>query len=271
MPWQPVATDPLDFDAGLSPAQAKLIADALLRHALPLLVRRDGRAEPLASAALFHVDGRTLLLTCRHIFDDGLALGDLCVPRIDGAGLLWLRPAVRRVMAHPERDLALIELGAGRMRDELLRHWPAVAVAADTLWPRMDRARGDHAMPDGDAARLYVLAGWPYAQMRRVDDRVYARPVVFFAPPALAATCTGALDDLRVRYARVARRFDGIDVHAPELDGVSGATLWALLDHDDGRVLLRPAGVQCAFNHGAYARGEPLRAAAALFDRLRHC
>jgi hypothetical protein len=271
MPWQLVATDPLDFDAGLAPAQAKLIAAALLRHALPLLVRRDGRAEPLASAALFHVDGRTLLLTCRHIFDDGLAVGDLCAPRNDGAGLIWLHSAVRRVMAHPERDLALIELGAGRTRDELLRHWPAVAVAADVLWPRAGTQADGRDTPDRDAARLYVLAGWPYAQMRRIDDRVYARPVVFFAPPAPAATCTGQPDALRVRYARVARRFDGIDVHAPALDGVSGAMLWALLDHDDGRVLLRPAGVQCAFNHGAYARGEPLRAAAALFDRLRQC
>lgn len=260
MAWQRVDTDPLDIDTGVAPARAQAIAAALVRRAVPLLVNRHGRAEPLASAALFQVDGRVLLTTCRHIFDDGVALGDLGVPRAHAPGVLWLRGAAARVIAHPQRDLAVIELVSGRTRDELLRHWPAVPLGADH-W--------DHA----PRARCYVLAGWPYAQMRRIEQTMYARPVVFFAPPAWPPEAGEGADasdsSLRVRYARVARRSDGLHVLAPELDGVSGATLWAVLDDalDDGCVL-HPAAVQYAFKHGAYARAEPLAAARALFEHV---
>jgi len=249
MPWHPVATDPLDIDTGVAPARARAIAQALVRRAVPLLVNRHGRPEPLASAAVFRVDGRVVLMTCRHIFDDGAALGDLGVPRVRSPGVLWLRGAAARVIAHPQRDLALIELVPGRTRDALLAEWPAVPLAAEQV---------EHT----PQPRCYVLAGWPYAQMRRIDQAVYARPLVFFAPLAEASDAA-----LRVRYARVARRCDGLHVHAPELDGVSGATLWAVLDEADA-CLLQPAAVQCAFKHGAYARAEPLGAARALFAHM---
>lgn len=255
MPWLPVATDPLDIDTGMAPARARAIADALVRRAVPLLVNRHGRPEPLASAALFRLDGRVLLMTCRHIFDDGVAIGDLGVPRVHAPGVRWLRGAASRVIAHPQRDLALIELMPCRTRDDLLIDWPAVPLAAGDI----DAAQ---------SPQLYVLAGWPYAQMRRVDHTVYAKPLVVFTP--LAAPSGAADASLRVRYARVARRFDGVHVHSPELDGVSGATLWAVLDAVDGeRCLLRPVAVQCAFKHGAYARAEPLTAATPLFDLMR--
>lgn len=249
MPWHSVATDPLDIDTGVAPARARVIADALVRRAVPLLVNRHGRPEPLASAAVFRIDGRVALMTCRHIFDDGVALGDLGVPRLRAPGVLWLRGAAARVIAHPQRDLALIELAPCRTRDALLEEWPAVPLAAELV---------EHTLQP----QCYVLAGWPYEQMRRVDHVVYARPLVFFTSPA-----DGAETALRVRYARVARRCDGLHVHAPELDGVSGATLWAVLDEADACVL-QPAAVQCAFKHGAYARAEPLAAAGALFERM---
>jgi len=260
MAWQRLDTDPLDIDTGVASARAQAIAAALVRRAVPLLVNRHGRPEPLASAALFQVDGRVLLTTCRHIFDDGVALGDLGVPRAHAPGVLWLRGAAARVIAHPQRDLAVIELVPCRTRDELLRHWPVVPLGADH-W--------DRAPP----TRCYALAGWPYAQMRRVEHTMYARPVVFFAAPTWLPEAADSVDgvdtSLRVRYARVARRCDGLHVHAPELDGVSGATLWAVLDDAlDGGCVLQPAAVQYAFKHGAYARAEPLAAARALFDHV---
>jgi len=255
MAWQPVDTDPLDIDTGVAPARARAIAAALVRRVVPLLVCRHGRAEPLASAALFRICGRVVLVTCRHIFDDGVALGDLGVPRAPAEGVLWLGRAVARVVEHPQRDLALIELAPGRTREELLRHWPALPLELE--------------LPEPDKRPLlYVLAGWPYAQMRRIEHMMYARPVVFFALPA-EAMADPAETSLRVRYARIARRTDGVHVHAPELDGVSGALLWAVFDSaapDD--CLLKPAAVQFAFKHGAYARAEPLAAASSLFDHL---
>lgn len=259
MPWQHLETEPLDIGTGVAPASARAIAAALLRRAVPLMVRRHGRAEPLATGTLYHLAGRIVLVTCRHIFDGAaLALGDLAVPLPSVRQMIGLDRCARRILVHPQRDLALIEIGPGRVRDTMLRHWPAVPLDAGDL-------HDDH--PD-EAASVYVLAGWPYAQMRRLDDTVYARPVVFFAGRADARGDQA----LHLLYARVARRTDGIDVHAPELDGVSGATVWRVCgigQTEEGGVLLQPAGVQCAFKHDAYARAERLAQARGLMERVR--
>jgi hypothetical protein len=81
---------------------------------------------------------------------------------------------------------------------------------------------------------------------------------------------------LHLSYGHVARRTDGIDVRAPELDGVSGATVWEVhnLQPDDASgdasgCELRPTGIQFAFRHDAYARAELLGQARDLMERVR--
>lgn len=272
MPWQRVETEPLDIDTGVTPASARAIASALLRRAVPLLVRRDGRVEPLATATLYRIAGRVLLVTCRHVFDDGCAtLGDLTIPLPQSHQLLWLTRCARRVLAHPQRDLALIELAPGAAREALLREWQAVPMTAEALEAL------DGFSADAGAAALFVLAGWPYSQMRRLEDVVYARPVVVFADRCRRTGADGEQGmTLHLSYGHVARRTDGIDVRAPELDGVSGATVWEVrnLQPDDASgdasgCELRPAGIQFAFRHDAYARAELLVQARDLMERVR--
>jgi hypothetical protein len=85
--------------------------------------------------------------------------------------------------------------------------------------------------------------------MRRIESVLQARPVVVFARPLPSQA------DVRASYARLAHGADGASVHAPSLDGASGATLWALHPFDGKRCLLQPAAVQFAFKHDAYMRG----------------
>lgn len=245
--WQQLPTQPLAIDAEVPPARAQAITAALARRIVPLLARRDGRFEPLASGCLYTAGPRLLLLTCRHVFDDGATLGDLAVPVAAEGRLLELRQARARLLAHPVHDLAVIEIGAGAVRHTLCQHWQPVPFSAT---------------PSAGATQ-YVLAGYPYVQMRRLEGALYARPVVIFAPPL-------AHDGLRLRYGRIARRIDGQWVHAPALDGVSGATLWAVTQaHGELDCVLQPAGIQCAFFPGRYARGEPMAAVGELLARMQ--
>ena len=203
--WRNLDSTPLDIDTGVDPALAQAVADALATHTVPLVARRDGRVEPLASGVFYRAGQRLCLVTCRHVFDDGATLGDLGValPRL--GRVRWLRETRARLLAHPEHDLAVILIGAGEFERELRRAWPALP------------------LEDFDEARVHalVLAGYAYAQIRRVDDVLHARPVVVFA----RWLQSGA--DVRASYARTARRADGLPVPSPELDGASGATLWA--------------------------------------------
>lgn len=250
MAWHALATMALDVDTDIAPARAQAITDALCRRIVALLVNRDGRVEPLASGCLYWSAGHLVLVTCRHAFDDGVALGDVSLPLGTSGRLVGLRALNARFIGHPQHDVAAIDLCPRKARDALQRHWFPVPLSFEATG-----LPGPHRL---------VIAGYPYAQMRRVDGAVYARPLVFFTRPLDATN-----GEWQARYGRTARRIDGVQIHAPELDGVSGATVWAIdQENADVDCVLLPAGVQCSFRHDRYVRGAPIGAAHDMLVRL---
>jgi hypothetical protein len=248
MPWQAVETIPFRVGADIAPARAVAIRDALLRRAVPLSRVVGGRLEPLATATLV-VDGTDrAVLTAAHVFEQA-SVGDLAIPLPRDNGLLMLRSTRVRVVAHPHLDIALLWFADRAVSARLCSNWLACPLRQ---W--CGRSHGQ--------APLYAIAGYPAAHARRADGRVYIKPVVLF---------TGALDAVRYEYARTARRVDGLEIHTPELDGVSGATVWAVEPDETGEIdcLLRPAAIQVAFQHGRHVRCEPIVGAADLLER-RH-
>ncbi len=238
MIWRRIDTSPIDIDTGIAPAVAQAVAVALTAHAVPVVVRRDGRVEPLASGVFYRAGERLWLVTCRHVFDDGVVLGDLGVALPSLGCVRWLRDARVRVLAHPEHDLAAILIGAVEVERELRRLWPVLPLPAEH---------------DAEApAQALVLAAYPYAQMQRVDTVLHARPIIVFA------RLLENDRDVLASYAYTALSADGLAVRAPALDGASGATLWALrAGPGAGQCVLQPAAVQFAFKHDAYMRGAP--------------
>jgi hypothetical protein len=250
MSWQRLATQALDLDVGVAAARAQAVTEALWRRVVPLLVLRTGRAEPLASGVLYEHRGRLLIATCAHVFDDGVTLGDLALPLGDSGRLLLLGALRARLLVHDGVDVAIVAIGDAAAAQRLRACWHSHVLAS---------------APMAASTSLYVIAGYPYAQMRRMDGVLYARPLIAFAR-ALDAQAS------LLGYPRFARRSDGIDVHAPALDGVSGATLWGVQEGIDAGVdcVLHAGGVQIAFKPGAYARGAPIGALHELAQRLVH-
>lgn len=244
MGMQYIEALPIDLGSGIAPARARAITSALVRRVLPLVRLIGGRAEPLASGALYYAHGRFLIVTCKHLFDANVTIGDVGVPLAASGRWLWLRDARARAIEDPARDLLFIAIEAPRAAQLLASHWLAVPLIAHVA----------------AAADAWVVAGYPYAQMRRVDATLHAKPVFVFT--RLLPQAAGEPGSLRAGYARTAQRADGLQIHAPALDGVSGATCWSICidDGDDIRCVLQPAAVQVAFKHDAYLRAEPLLA-----------
>ena len=246
MPWQSVETIPFRVGASVGTLRAAAIRDALLRRAVPLSRLVDGRLEPLATASLI-TDGRDhAVLTAAHVFEQA-NLGDLVIPLPRDERLMLLRSTRVRVVAHPQLDIALLWFADRAVSERLCANWTACPLRQ---W----------CGSTGAAAALYAIAGYPAANARRADGRVYIKPVVLF---------TAALDAGRYAYARIASRVDGLEIHTPELDGLSGATVWAVEAEggEDVACLLRPAAIQVAFQHGRHLRGEPIAGAADLLTR----
>jgi hypothetical protein len=248
MTWKAVETIPIRIDGPLSPARADDVRAALLPRVFPVARLVDGRAEPLATGSLLADGDSLVLLTAAHVFEQA-AVGDLAVPLPLEGGWALLRSARVRVVVHPARDIALVLLADRALVRRLHANWRPLP--ADCL----------HEPPSERPCSLYVMAGYPASQSRRIDGAVYMKPVVVF---------TGALDDGRFAYARTAERADGVSIHTPELDGVSGALVWAVHeDEPDVDCLLRAAAVQVAFAHSGYLRAEPLYPARTLLGQLR--
>lgn len=248
MSWQAIETIPFRVGADVAPARAHAIREALLRRAVPLSRLVDGRLEPLATASLV-IDGpHRAVLTAAHVFDQA-SVGDLVIPLPRERRLMPLRSARVRVVAHPTLDIALVWFADRAASDGLCASWTACPLRQ---W----------CAPAAGQAPLYAIAGYPAVNARRADGCIYVKPVVLF---------TGPLGAGRYAYARTAQRIDGLEIHTPELDGLSGATVWAVEadGSDDIACVLRPAAVQVAFRHGHHLRGEPIAGAADLLSR-RH-
>lgn len=243
MNWQVVDTIPIAIGVSISSSRAEAIRRALLRRAVPVSRVVDGRLEPLATGSLVNHGGELGLLTAAHIFEHA-SVGDLAVPFPGDADLARLRAGSARVLVDEELDLALVMIGDRALGRLLLANWTPVS---------LDEA-GPADVPDGE---LYGMAGYPTAQSRRMGGCLFAKPLVVFTAP-LAAD--------RYVYAHTAQRVDGLEIHTPELEGVSGAMIWRVDQHEpEPGCTLRAVAVQVAFHHGRYVRAEPVDGARRLF------
>jgi hypothetical protein len=248
MTWKAVETIPIRVGASISLERAEAVRAALLARALPLARWVQGRAEPLATGSLVAEGPALALLTAAHIFEHVTA-GDIAVPLPREERWARLSSARLRVIVHPERDLALITIDDATLARRLRASWMPVSAAHLGLDAVDERS-----------AQIYAVVGYPVSQVRRIDGAVHMKPVVLF---------TSALDTERLAYARTAERVDGLHIHTPSLDGVSGALVWAVHEGEPAvDCLLRAAAVQVAFEHGRYLRTEPLQSAPALFGRI---
>jgi hypothetical protein len=236
MTWQSVDTIPIRVNASVAPARADAIRAALLRRAVPLSRIVDGRLEPLATAGLVADGRRTGLLTAAHIFEGGVCAGDLAIPLPRERDVALLRSARVRVVMHAVSDLAVLWIDDALAR-RLCANWESCPLPQ---W-----------QADDSTAATYVVVGYPAENVRRIGGSIYAKPLVLF---------TAAIDGARFAYARTAERTDGLMIHTPALDGVSGATVWGVTDEREDGVgcLLRPAAIQIAFLHGRHLRAEPM-------------
>lgn len=229
--WQSIEAVPIAVDTRVEPARAAAIRDALLSRVVPIAGIVDGRAEPRGTGALVRRGQGIWLITAAHVLD-GIAAGDLAIPAARGGAWMTLgrRP---RVLVHPRGDVALISIAG----DDPLHGW--VAIDSGELFSR------------AVCTWHHVIAGYPSAQMRRVNGVLVAKPVVLF---------TRVIQRGTYAYSRLAQRMDGVTIHSPALDGVSGAIVWAVESVGEGATdcTLIPCGIQVAFRHDAHVRSEPI-------------
>ena len=225
---------------------------------LPLVMHDFRRAAVLGNATLLMAWRRPVLLTAAHVFDTGARLGNLMIPLPGGRGFASL--AAARLARSRSVDIAVIDISGVAGVDELVSGMRAAPLPR----ARLDRARRART-PRHGRARVMV-SGYPAALSRFERGWLAARRFTLLTDRHHETAAIHCPADRLFGYGRVARRHDGVAIHTPELDGMSGAGIWVLEGAaDEGAVSLRLDAVQSAYVHGRYLRGHDIGAAAELF------
>jgi hypothetical protein len=213
---------------------------------MPLVVHDYYRAGILGSATLVRHRGNHWLLTAAHLLDATPRCGNWLVPARDSGELLSLDGAV--VRRAPRLDLAVIDLRGVKALPRVLGGRHGIEL--------------EHAIAPAAARRgaVYAVSGFPAAWSRFERGWIAAKRLTVLTRRAHGAR-QRARHDRVYDYGHVAMREDGQWIHTPELQGMSGAAIWALTIGADGRQHARLAAVQSAFMHGRYLRGHDAAAA----------
>jgi len=264
MAWRLVINEPLRIDCPWPSVGAYRVASTIREYAVPIVQAVAQRLVPLATGALYRVEGELYLITAAHVFDAGARLGDMRVP-VGADRLLPLDAIAERLACDADDDIAVMRLRTRAGRRALLAHWRAIGP------PLLATGRAD----------VYAICGYPAMQSRWLDGQLHSKPVTFYTRPLGAAPGAGLLS-----FSHVASRHDDADVQTPALEGVSGATVWGIEDaagqdekapvppvarpaaSDGPCARLRPVGIQISYRHGEFVRCTAWRRVAALIDRL---
>ncbi len=217
------------------------LAGLLEACTVPIAVHDHARAAILGTGTLLACDGHYTLLTAAHLFDAATTSGNWLVPERGSGQLLSLEGAQVRVLGGA--DIAMVDLARTRELSRLLTGRVAMPLQ------RVLRRRKHRAT---DRSATFCLAGFPAVWSR------FERG--FLAAKRLTITTRqhdDPAEDLRCVYGRVAERGDGRMIHTPALEGMSGAAIWKI-GANRGGALIELAGVQSAFLHSRYLRGDAI-------------
>lgn len=238
----------------------------LVRRSVPIFVELDGRALSRGTGTLFRVHDRSFLITASHVFDDGIDPNAIAMPTDPISGsIVTLGPATIFRPAEANIDVAAVELKCEETIARLSANWHFLGI---------ENLANKYA-----SAEHYVMCGYPKQMTTSSIDNVVARPVTFFShtlaniPEAAKRPIVSDLD-LFLEYGRDAVAISGTDVDTPDLEGVSGASVWSLSTRPtqdpvwtpENRLLL--VGIQTSFLHSQYVRCKAWSALAILFGNI---
>ena len=269
--WDALGETHIHFDGANAAAPA--VTALLDACTVPIAIHDHARAGILGTATLLRDGERHILLTAAHLFERASSSGNWLVPCRTTGQLLSLEGAHVRLV--PGCDVALIELARARTQSRVLQGRAALPVG--TALARTSAAHGNtpRKKPGRPPARAatgkdsgkaisssgatiseatYCIAGYPAAWSRFERGYLAAKRLTI-----TTVACDRSRGELRCVYGHLAERGGGQAIHTPALEGMSGAAIWEVrrgAARGSGHSLLRLAGVQSAFVHSRYLRGD---------------
>ncbi|MER9732772.1 hypothetical protein [Mesorhizobium sp. M0217] len=232
----------VDQDAEIMRAVERFAATAtvpILHEYMP------DEVDQIGTGTLFNCDGRLMLVTAGHIFDE-IKPEDLVLPSRGTAALHGIGPYFLHRPDNRDIDIAIVEL----------RHQPSIDRARSS-WKILEFGNTATASEEG----WFVLTGYPSIKSKRVGGllgssllSLHSRRLTEVPPEAEQPVHPDL--DLFFEFAKEAENLDGTTGDVPHLGGCSGGPIWEYLEPQGmgfwtPEQCLRLVGVQSAFNPSA--------------------
>jgi hypothetical protein len=234
---------------GFSAIEREVIKEFLRSCTIPLVREFGDQLVLMGTGTFFQLEEHLWLVTAAHVIPDEEQLRELCIP-----------------MATAEKFLTLGNCILGRPNNTHLDLDVAIVLIQDTEFQRLVRQNW-RVLDESNTTRFdptvstYVVAGYPLETLAKTRMNWLASFTQVYTNPY-----PGGVDDadhpmLRLNYSRSAPDSSGKLVGTPRLNGVSGASIWALTNDNPGDLwtpskILKVVAIQVSFKHDAYIGAE---------------
>lgn len=233
---------------------------------IPILLETEKGAGLLATGTLFEIAGYRLLVTARHIFDHVPDLATLSYPENPRRGGLHTFGSLKLFKPIEEHfDVAVLELLEEETIARLKQGWRFLTLS-------------NVALPSATAQDgSFFVSGYPGELTSNVGDWIQGKIVTAYTqripetpfdatPPVIPGL------DLFFDYHRQATSIAGEEIQTPEMEGISGASIWEITAEVDSvwspESAVRVVGVQSAFRHSKYMRAKDWRAVTKVLEQI---
>lgn len=244
--------------------EAAAIERFTLNVTVPIFVEAGNSGWLLATGTLFKVDGRSFLITARHVFDNLPDLTRLAYPENPIRGGLFTFGDFNVLKPNEEHiDVAAVELKSADTIARLEANWQFLSLQ-NVAAPSAVTGDGAFFVSGYPGSLTKTEFGWTKGKLATAYTQRLPMPPAEARPPVLPGL------DLFFDYGYEATSVSGEAIRTPELPGVSGASIWELRPVSGiwtPEAATRVVGIQSAYIHSKYIRAKNWWAVAKILEQ----
>jgi hypothetical protein len=231
---------------GFSPIESEVVKEFLRSCTVPLVCEVGDKLALMGTGTFFRLEGHLWLVTAAHVIPDEQSLRELAVPMRTAGQFLTLGNCILYRPNSLNLDVAIVLIQDTAFQQLVPQNWRVLGESNITRF--------------NPAGSTYIIAGYPREtlgkkEMNWLDSftQIYTNPY------------SGGADDadhsmLRLTYSRSASDHSGKLARTPNLEGMSGASVWAITNRP-GELwapdnVLKVVAVQVSFKHSDYIAAE---------------
>jgi hypothetical protein len=235
-------TESLEALTAFSKEQLAAIEEFFRASTVPL-VREEGDKLALRGTGTFvQFEGELWLVTASHVIRNQEDLRELAVPMRSSRAFITLGNCTLYRPDNLELDVAIILIQDGDFKQQVFENW---RVLDDRNITRFDQN-----------VSKFVVAGYPCETLTKKGMNWRESFTQIHAGPYLGGANDAHHSILRLAYGRRAPDRTGTESETPHLGGLSGASVWMVVNESGGlwtpEKVLKVVAVQVSFKHGEY-------------------